>query len=109
MSDTILYVRSKEISVGGSPELSGHHGYASTYRGSSGPNLNYYEPQDQEAINLMEKNKMVYTLVDLTKSPLALRLRAKLSGLKTPTVIWYRKKAVGVESIKRLLGEEGIE
>lgn len=101
----ILYVRSIEISSGESPGISGHHGIATTYSVSSLAGR-CYGPQDQEAIRPLESNDIVFKLVDLAKSSLAVRLKATFRGVKTPTMIWKERKISGIESI-RLLLEKG--
>ncbi|MCJ7631732.1 hypothetical protein MUP77_04950 [Candidatus Bathyarchaeota archaeon] len=106
MDSAILYVRSKEISLGESPKLAGHHGHVATYTGptAAGPNC-YYDSQDQEAINLLNRSGIAYKLVDLSKCTFALRLKVKLSGWKTPTMMCSEKKVVGMENIKQALKE----
>lgn len=106
MDSAILYVRSKEISLGESPGLAGHHGHVATYTGptAAGPNC-YCDSQDQEAINLLNRSGIAYKLVDLSKCSFALRLKVKLSGWKTPTMMCSEKKVVGMENIKQALKE----
>jgi hypothetical protein len=113
MDSAILYVRSKEISLGQSPRLACYHGYVATYTGptAAGP-VCCYDSQDQEAINLLNRSGIVYKLVDLSKCSFALRLKAKLSGWKTPTMMCSEKKVVGTENIKQALKEiekEGMD
>lgn len=105
MSEIVLYVKSKEVSFGESPGFSIEHGYVTTHPGSL-TTTRSYGPWDQEAINLLEENKIAYTVVDLTGSSFAVRLKAKLGGVKTPTMICDEKKIVGIESIRQALREK---
>ena len=104
MSEIVLYVRSKEVSFGTSPGFSSVYGQVTVHSGSLRTTRSY-GPDDQEAINLLEENKIAYTLVDLTGSSFAVRLKAKLGGVKTPTMTWNEKKIVGTEDIKQALKE----
>ena len=53
-----------------------------------------------------ESNDIVFKLVDLAKSSLAVRLKATFRRVKTPTMIWKERKISNVESI-RLSLEKG--
>jgi len=104
MSEVILYVRSKKVSFGKSPGFSSEHGQVTIYSGSL-TTTRSYEPEDQEAISLLDEGKVAYTLVDLTESSLAVRLKARLGGVKTPTIVWNGKKIVGIENVRQALKE----
>ena len=61
MDNAILYVRSKKISLGENPGLAGHYGDVATYTGPAAASPNcYYDSQDQEAINRLNRSGIAY-------------------------------------------------
>jgi len=66
--------------------------------------------EDQKAIELIEKAGISYVLVDLGQASAALRLKARMRGIKTtPTLIYEGQKLEklqGIMSIIRLIAEK---
>lgn len=104
MGNLVLYVKSKKITLGSSSSFNiDHHGSVISTSPVTIQKFRNYSEEDQEAISLLEEARMVYTLVDLTENSFIMRLKAKISGIKTPTLILDNKKIVGVENIKQAL------
>jgi hypothetical protein len=62
-----------------------------------------HSPQDQEVIDILNQTQIPYKLVDLCYCRFITRLKARISGIKTPTLILNERKIIGVENIKQAL------
>jgi len=103
MEDSTLYVKSKRISVHKSPILEVHHGHVfGTFSETIQTMVNYL-PEDQEAIDLLKQPNLAYRLVDLNACPFMARVKARIIGIRTPTLVLNGRKIVGVENIKQAL------
>lgn len=102
VENVTLYVKSKKISMGGSSIVVGPHG---DFYGSSGTTQTIvdYLPEDQEAINLLKQTEVTYELVDLTICSFTTRLKARINGIKTPTLVLNGRKIIGIQNIKQAL------
>ena len=105
MEDLTLYVKSKKISVHKSPILEVHHRHVFGTFSETFQSIINYLPEDQEAIALLNQAKLAYRLVDLNTCPFMTRLKARMNGTKTPTLILNHRKIVGLENIKEALRE----
>lgn len=103
MENIVLYVKSKKVSIGQSASFDIAHGvYMGSSSGTSQTFKNYLT-EDEEAIKVLKESGFSYTLVDLTESSSATRLKARIGGIRTPTMILNGKKVVGLENIKQAL------
>lgn len=103
MENLTLYVKSKKISVHKSSSLEVHHGQVFGTFSRTVQTMVNYPPEDQEALNLLNQVGADYKLIDLTDCPLIMWLKARISRMKTPTLIWNDRKIVGVENIRQAL------
>jgi hypothetical protein len=64
--------------------------------------ITFYSEEDKEAIEFLKEKNIPFSLVDLSKCPFAVRLKAKFAGINnTPTLIFDDgKKLKGVQKIK---------
>jgi len=104
MEVAILYVKSKKIILGQGSGFSEHHGYVSS-SSESNEEFENYPPDDQEVISLLNQAEIAYKLIDIAKLPFTMKLKTKMSGIRTPTLVLNDKKIVGLEEIKRALEE----
>jgi len=105
----VLYVASRKASMGGSPNAPPVYYNSMNFpAGSEGNARNFMvlKPEDEEAIDLLQRNGITFEIVDLSQSTSVKRLVSKISGMKTPTLILEDKKLVGLKNIRKAIERE---
>lgn len=104
-----MYVASSKASSGGSPNAPPVYYNSMTFpAGSAGSPRDFvvFKSEDEEAVNFLRKKGVAFETVDLTRIPFVSRLRFRLSGMKTPTLVMNGRKLVGLQKIKGALEEK---
>ena len=104
-----MYVASSKASSGGSPNAPPVYYNSMNFpTGSAGSPRDFMvlKSEDEEAVNSLRKKGIAFETVDLTRSPFVSRLRFRLSGMKTPTVVMNGRKLAGLQNIKEALEEK---
>lgn len=103
-SNILLYVKSEKIPIVQYTEGLSGHPCTAAFRATQ---VTYnYKPEDQKAMDLLEKAGIAYEVVDLSDCSFIMQLKAKIFGInETPTLILNGVKIKGLENIKRALQE----
>ena len=93
-----LYVSS--VSTGAIQRSPGFLFHSCDLRGTE--NLSFYLDEDREAIEFLTEKGIKFNLVDLSRCPFTVKLRAKITGVnKTPTLVLDDgTKLKGIQQIK---------
>jgi len=102
-SNILLYVKSEKVPLVQHTEgIYGHP--CSAPRATQ--TFHNYKPEDQKAIDLLEKAGINHQIIDLANCSLATQFMAKIKDINaTPTLIMNGKKIKGLENIKQILQE----
>jgi len=110
MEKAILYVTSRRVSSGGSPNnIFGYYNSMNFPSSSSGPPRDFraLKAEDEEAINILKKRNVTFEIVDLSQFSYVKRLVSSLRiGMRTPTLITKDGKLVGLENIRNVIEEK---
>ena len=100
----VLYVKSEKIFRTQYSE--GVPGHPCTAANRASEIVCDYKPRDKEAMDFLEKEGILYRLIDLSNCSIMFNLKAKMLGLnETPTLVLSGRRIKGTKNIESVIHE----